>query len=62
MNCFSDMDIPERPLDPPEPEAEPRCPLCGEECETLYLMSGSVVGCDKCVDTLDAWEYRHLAV
>lgn len=59
---FSDMDIPERPLEPPEPEENPRCPCCGEECETLYrAFSGAVVGCEKCVDALDAWENRHLA-
>lgn len=62
MRRFSDMDIPERPLEPPEPEAEPICPCCGEECETLYrALSGTVVGCEKCVDALDAWENRHLA-
>lgn len=61
MRRFSDMDIPERPLEPPEPEENPRCPYCGEECETLYrVLSGAVVGCEKCVDALDVWEYRHL--
>lgn len=62
MRPFSDMDIPERPLEPPEPEENPRCPCCGEECETLYRgLSGAVVGCEKCVETLDVWEYRYLA-
>lgn len=62
MRRFSDMDIPERPLEPPEPEENPRCPCCGEECETLYrALSGAVVGCEKCVDALDAWERRDLA-
>ena len=43
-------------------EENPRCPCCGEECETLYrVLSGAVVGCEKCVDALDVWEYRHLA-
>lgn len=36
MSLHFDMDIPERPLEPPEPEENPRCPCCGEECETLY--------------------------
>ena len=54
--------IPERPLEPPEPEANPRCPCCGEECETLYRdRMGAVFGYDKCVETLDSWENRHLA-
>lgn len=62
VRSFSDMDIPERPLEPPEPEENPRCPCCGEECETLYrVLSGAVVGCEKCVDALDAWERRDLA-
>ena len=62
MSCSSDLDIPERPLEPPEEEARPRCVWCGEECETLYrVLSGAVVGCEKCVDALDVWEYRHLA-
>ena len=62
MRRFSDMDIPERPLEPPEPEAAPCCPCCGEECETLYrALSGAVVGCEKCVDALGAWEHRYLA-
>ena len=47
------------------PGMEPKaytCPICGEECETLYrAFSGAVVGCEKCVDALDAWENRHLA-
>lgn len=62
MRRFSDMDIPERPLEPPEPEAEPICPCCGEECETLYLdRAGFIVGCENCMETLDAWERRDLA-
>lgn len=49
-------------MEPPDPEAAPCCPCCGEECETLYrAFSGAVVGCEKCVDALDAWENRHLA-
>lgn len=37
----------------------PICPCCGEECETLYRdRNGEYVGCDVCVDTQDAWEWR----
>ena len=47
------------------PGMEPKaytCPICGEECETLYrVLSGAVVGCEKCVDALDARERRDLA-
>lgn len=35
----------------------PRCPVCGEECETIYRgWHGSYIGCNVCVDTKDAWE------
>ena len=35
----------------------PRCPVCGEECETLYKdQYGEVFGCDQCVETVNAWE------
>lgn len=48
-------------MEPPESEENPRCPCCGEECETLYRdRMGAVFGCEKCVETLDALDYRHL--
>ena len=30
---------------------EIRCPVCGKECEELYIryMKGGVVGCDVCI-------------
>jgi hypothetical protein len=35
----------------------PRCPVCGDTCETLYKdQYGEVFGCDQCVETVDAWE------
>lgn len=35
----------------------PRCPICGEECETVYKdRYGAYVGCDVCMETKDAWE------
>ena len=35
----------------------PRCPVCGEECETVYRdQYGAYVGCDVCMETKDAWE------
>lgn len=44
----------------PKPYKNPVCPVCGEECETLYqrhtMRSSEIVGCDNCLDTLDAWE------
>lgn len=62
MRTRMDDIIPERPLDPPEQDAPPCCPWCGAECDTLYrIPTGEIVGCEHCVDTLDAWKYRHLA-
>ena len=35
----------------------PHCPVCGEECDTLYIdRYGEVFGCEECVETRDAWE------
>ena len=42
--------------DPPEYDV-PRCPVCGQECETLYRNRyGEIIGCDDCIDAVDAWE------
>lgn len=43
---------------PPEPQY-PTCPVCGEECETIYMdWIGSAVGCDVCIKEMDAWEFQ----
>lgn len=35
----------------------PRCPVCGNETDTLYKdRHGDVFACDVCVDIRDAWE------
>ena len=35
----------------------PVCPVCGEECETIYKdRYGEIVGCDCCVVQEDAYE------
>lgn len=38
----------------------PVCPVCGEECETIYKSNdnGEVVGCDQCIIAVDSvvWE------
>ena len=42
--------------DPPNYEV-PHCPVCGQECETLYRdRYGEVIGCNDCIDAVDAWE------
>jgi len=36
---------------------EPKCPVCGESCDTIYRNAeGDVVGCDNCITAYDAWE------
>lgn len=48
--------LPERPLEPPEKTC-PVCPVCGDECNYFHMgWDGNIVGCDKCVDVVDAWE------
>ena len=35
----------------------PRCPVCGEEADTIYCgRYGEVFGCGSCVSVRDAWE------
>lgn len=37
----------------------PVCPICGEECDTLYLdRNREIFGCDVCVAAEDAWEFE----
>lgn len=33
---------------------EIKCPLCGEECETLYKGGGDIIGCENCIERVDA--------
>lgn len=48
----------ERPIDPPDPGPLPLCPVCGEECETVYTDStNEVVGCDVCLEARDAYDF-----
>lgn len=36
---------------------EPRCPVCGSECETVYKdKMGDILGCDECLTAHDACE------
>nr|DAR57861.1 MAG TPA: Putative acetylornithine deacetylase [Caudoviricetes sp.] len=54
--------IPEPSLDEPEKDEMPRCPCCGWECSTLYrARGGEIVGCENCIDALDAVDNRDLA-
>ena len=41
---------------PTHPEPVIVCPVCGQECEDLYVVesTGDVVGCDQCIQKKDA--------
>lgn len=41
---------------PPNYRADvPRCPVCGNECETIYKdVYMTIVGCDLCIEACDA--------
>lgn len=46
----------------PREEAMPRCPWCGEECEHLYRdRAGTILGCENCIEDLNAYDNRSLA-
>lgn len=32
------------------------CPICGEECASFYKLDGRIVGCDMCIEKVDAYE------
>ena len=36
---------------PNHPESVLQCPVCGRECEDLYIsiFTGDTVGCDRCI-------------
>ncbi len=48
-------------LEPPIPDDYiPVCPVCGEECDTVYVdLYDDVVGCDRCINMEDAYEYLY---
>ena len=43
-------------LEPPEQEM-PECPVCGDECEKLYKAGNEIVGCEHCINVIDAYEH-----
>lgn len=43
------------------PEEKPvKCPVCYEECEQIYFYKGSrdALGCDRCIDSMDAYDWQ----
>ena len=37
-----------------EEETTPVCPVCGKECESFYKLNYEIVGCDMCIEKVDA--------
>ena len=35
-----------------------RCPVCGQECSDYFKRDGDILGCDMCVDVVDAFEHQ----
>ena len=45
-------------MPPYDEPPEPVCPICGKECETIYMNKDKdVFGCDVCIRIQDAWEW-----
>lgn len=44
--------------DNPYPPAAhyPHCPVCGDECETIYKQGAEILGCENCIVSDNAWE------
>lgn len=53
----------------PEPEEGPKCPICGDECERIFIdMDGYVAYCDGCIPEdetdnpnlteMNAWQWQ----
>ena len=53
--------IPDYQPEPPvKREFIPVCPVCGKECDTVYLdYEGAVAGCDRCIFMEDAYVYLY---
>lgn len=42
---------------PRHDDCAPVCPICREECDTIYTdVTGNVIGCENCVSRNDAWD------
>ena len=61
VKAMQDMDRPEiRQMEhfgAARREQEPRCPVCGAECEWIYRYRGlDAAGCERCLERTDAWK------
>ena len=53
--------LPDYKLESPEKkDFIPICPVCGKECDTIYLDADKeVAGCDQCISMADAYDYLY---
>ena len=43
----------------PPYDPDPVCPICGEDCTTVYMdMTGEVFACNWCLKEQDAWDWQ----
>lgn len=42
----------------PDNGEEPKCPVCGSETDSYYVLQGEVLGCPNCIDIEDAYDWR----
>lgn len=35
-----------------------KCPYCNKECEYYYTCDGEIMGCDNCIEKVDAAEWE----
>jgi len=40
----------------PPKEKFPVCPICHKECTYIYRQKSEILGCDNCIDQVNAWE------
>lgn len=47
-------------MPPYDDDPDPICPCCGREANYIYLKDGEPIGCDLCLDVMDAddWAYE----
>jgi hypothetical protein len=43
----------------PPYEDPPKCPICGEHCDTVYMdINGDVFACNNCLHEKDAYDWE----
>lgn len=47
-------------MPPYDDDPDPICPCCGHAANYIYLKDGEAIGCDLCLDVMDAddWAYE----